>query len=95
MEKTTVVKSKYPGYGEVTLRKTGHDYDFVAAIQNDTDKKLVVQVDDLEGWYNEGDSTIVVPPHDWVGLEANETGRAQLEAIENGDFKVVALTMKE
>ena len=95
MNNARTIKSKYPGYGEVSLTETGHDYDFIATIQNDTDKKLVIYVDDLEGWYQNDENPIIVPPNDWVGLEANVIGRQQLESIKAGDFKVVALTMKE
>ena len=42
-------------------------------------------INDLEGWYSE---PIVILPHDWVGLLADEDGRGQLESIMNGDFKV-------
>ena len=29
-----IIKSKYEGYGEVRLSETGHDYDFIAVIEN-------------------------------------------------------------
>jgi hypothetical protein len=81
-----VVKSKYEGYGEVNFRMTGHDYDFIATIENDTDKKLKLYIDDLEGWYSE---PIEVAPNDWVGFLADEEGRFQVDSIMNGDFKAV------
>lgn len=33
-----VIKSKYEGY--VNFRETGRDYDFIATIENNTDKTL-------------------------------------------------------
>lgn len=80
-----IVKSKYDGYGEVEVKTTGHDYDFIAHIENNTDNVLKLFIDDLEGWYSE---PIVILPHDWVGLLADEDGRGQLESIMNGDFKI-------
>jgi hypothetical protein len=79
-----VIKSKYEGY--VNFRETGHDYDFIATIENNTDKTLKIFVDDLEGWYVE---PIIVPAHDWVGFLADDEGRFQVESIKNGDFKAI------
>lgn len=81
-----IVKSKYEGYGEVDIKMTGHDYDFIATIENNTDKKLKLYIDDLEGWYSE---PIEVAPNDWVGFLADEEGRFQVDSIMNGDFKAV------
>lgn len=79
-----VIKSKYEGY--VNFRETGHDYDFIATIENNTDKTLKIFIDDLEGWYVE---PIIVPAHDWVGFLADDEGRFQVESIKNGDFKAI------
>lgn len=78
------IKSKYKGY--VNLRETDRDYDFIATIENDTDKTLKLFIDDLEGWYVD---PIVVSPHDWVGFLADDEGLFQVESIKNGDFKAV------
>lgn len=79
-----VIKSKYEGY--VNFRETGHDYDFIATIENNTDKTLKIFIDDLEGWYVE---PIIVPAHDWVGFLADDDGKFQVESIKNGDFKAI------
>lgn len=55
-----VIKSKY-NEGKLNLKETGRDYDFIATIENNTDKTLKIFVDDLEGWYVE---PIIVPAHD-------------------------------
>lgn len=81
-----IIKSKYAGYGEIDFKETGHDYDFIATIENNTDKILKLFIDDLEGWYSE---PVVVAAHDWVGFLADDEGRFQVENIKNGDFKAV------
>lgn len=81
-----IVKSRYDGYGQVEFNETGHDYDYIAYIVNNTNKVLKLYVDDLEGWYSE---PIVVPANDWTGILADDEGRFQVESIKNGDFKVM------
>lgn len=81
-----IIKSKYDGYGQVEFKETGHDYDFIAYVENNTNKTLKLYIDDLEGWYSE---PIEVPAHDWVGFLADDEGRFQVESIKNGDFKAV------
>ena len=80
-----IIKSNYDE-GKVNFKETGRDYDFIAAIENDTDKTLKLFIDDLEGWYSD---PIIVPPHEWVGFLADDEGRFQAESIKNGDFKAV------
>lgn len=81
-----IVKSKYDGYGKVEIKETGKDHDFIAYVENNTDKTLKLYVDDLEGWYSE---PIVVSANDWVGFLADDEGRNMAESIMNGDFKAV------
>lgn len=81
-----IIKSRYDDCGEVEIKKTGHDYDFIAYVENNTDKTLKLYVDDLEGWYSE---PIKVAPNDWVGFLADDEGRFQVESIMNRDFKAV------
>lgn len=85
-----VVKSKYDNYGQVEIKMTEHDYDFIAYIENKTDKILELYIDDLEGLYSE---PIIIPSHNWIGFLADDEGRFQVESIRNGDFK--ALYIKE
>lgn len=79
-----VIKSKYKGY--VNLIETDCDCDFIAYIENNTNKTLKLYIDDLEGWYRE---PIVILPHDHIGFLADDDGRFQVESIKNGDFKAV------
>lgn len=81
-----IIQSKYKGYGSISLTETGHDYDFIAYLENDTNETQKIFVNDLEGWYAE---PIKIAPHDWVGLLADEEGRRQLAFLRDGDFKVV------
>ena len=81
-------KPKYKEYGTIGIivKETGHDYDFIATIENDTDKTLNIYIDDLEGWYS---NSLVVEPHNWAGLLADDEGYGLLESIKAGDFKAV------
>ena len=81
-----IIKSKHEGYGQVEFNETGHDYDYIAYIVNNTNKVLKLYIDDLEGWYSE---PIVVQANDWIGILADDEGRFQVESIKNGDFKAV------
>lgn len=80
-----IIKSKY-NEGKVNFKETGHDYDIIATIENNTEKTLKVFIDDLEGWYTE---PIIIPTHDWVGFLANDEDRFLVESIKNGDFKAI------
>lgn len=81
-----IIKSKYEGYGEIDFKETGYDYDFIATIENNTDKTLKLFIDDLEGWYSE---PIIIASHDWAGFLADDEGRFQVESIKNGDFQAI------
>lgn len=81
-----LVKSKYNNYGEVEIKETEHNYDFIAYVENNTNKTLKLYIDDLEGWYSE---PIVVSANDWIGFLANDEDKSQVESIMNGDFKVI------
>lgn len=80
-----VIKSKY-NEGQVEFKETGHDCDFIAYIENNTNKTLKLYIDDLEGWYSE---PIIVSSHDWVGFLADDEGQFCVESIKNGDFKAI------
>lgn len=80
-----IIKSKYKGCGSISLTKTGHEYDFIAYLENDTGETQKIFVNDLEGWYIE---PIEIAPHDFVGLLADEEGRETLAFLLDGDFKV-------
>ena len=80
------IKSKYEGYGIVTIKETVESHDYVAVIENNSNRTLKLYVDDLEGWYSD---PITVEPHNKHGLLRDNEGRDILEFINNGDFKAV------
>ena len=65
---------------EILVKKTGRDYDFIATIENKTDKEIVINFD------NEEVEPIVV--NDWIGLLADSNGRETLEELTNGKFTI-------
>ena len=81
-----IIKSNYEGCGEIDFKETGHDYDFIATVENNTTKTLKLYIDDLEDWYSD---PIVVSAHDWVGFLADDEGRERVEFIKDGDFKAI------
>ena len=56
----------------IIVKTTGRDYDFIATIENNTDKDQYIE---------EIDTT--VPAHDWVGLLADDDGYAALDAMKH------------
>lgn len=69
---------------DVKIKTTNHDYDFIAAIYNKTDKDMQFGIAEFGL-----DANWEIPPRDWVGIEANETGYEMLDAIEAGNFNYV------
>lgn len=67
---------------EVIIKTTGHDYDFIATIQNVSNRDIQItfigKMDYLE--------PIMVEYDEWVGIEADEVGYEQLEALIIGNF---------
>lgn len=63
----------------VKVETTGHDYDFIATIQNKTDADL----DCFIG--KDADRICMLEANGWVGVLANDEGYEELEIIkENG-----------
>lgn len=65
---------------EILVKKTGRDYDFIATIENKTDKEIVINFD------NEEVEPIVV--NDWIGILADSNGRETLDELTNGKFTI-------
>lgn len=59
----------------VKVETTGHDYDFIATIQNKTDSDLVCFIGGDE------DMICLLAPNDWVGFLANDDGYEELKLI--------------
>lgn len=64
----------------IKVSTTGHDFDFIAAIENKTNKQICVYYD--EPCYNDKYDPILIAPNDWIGLLANDEGRDWVKAIE-------------
>lgn len=71
----------------IKVSTTGHDYDFIAVVENKTDKQICVHYD--EPGYNDNYDPILIAPNDWIGLLADDEGRDWVKAIENNQIYVV------
>lgn len=70
----------------IKVSTTGHDYDFIAVIENKTNNKICVHYD--EPGYNDNYDPILIRSNKWVGLLANNEGRDWVRAIENNQVYV-------
>ena len=69
----------------IKVLRTGRSYDFIAIIENKTDKEVNIIFDDEEmKFYN-----FSVDGNSWVGLLANSDGYASLEELKAKRFRVV------
>lgn len=71
----------------IKVSTTGHDYDFIAVIENKTDGQICIHYD--KPGYNDNYDPILVAPNDWIGLLADEEGRDWVKAIENNQIYIV------
>lgn len=71
----------------IKVSTTGHDYDFIAIIDNKTDGQICIHYD--KPGYNDNYDPILIAPNDWAGLLADDEGRNWLKAIENNQIYVV------
>lgn len=71
----------------IKVTATGHDYDFIAVIENKTNNKICVHYD--EPGYNDNYDPILIRSNNWVGLLANDEGRDWIRAIENNQVHVI------
>lgn len=70
----------------IKVSTTGHDYDFIAAIENKTNEQICVHYD--KPGYNDNYDPILIEQNDWVGLLADDEGRDWVKAIENNQIYV-------
>lgn len=70
----------------IKVSTTGHDYDFIAVVENKTDKQICVHYD--EPGYNDNYDPILVAPNSWVGIEANDEGYDWIEAIKQNQIYI-------
>ena len=70
----------------IKVSTTGHDYDFIAIIDNKTDGQICIHYD--KPGYNDNYDPILVAPNDWIGLLADDEGRDWLKAIEHNQIYI-------
>lgn len=70
----------------IKVSTTGQDSDFIAVIENKTNKKICVHYD--EPGYNDNYDSILIRSNDWIGLVANDEGRDWVKAIKNNQVYV-------
>lgn len=73
----------------IRVESTGRDYDFIATIENKTDKKIRIHYKDMDLLDTYG--TIDVEPNDWVGLLADEEGRDWVQTFELRQVEIEVL----
>lgn len=67
---------------EIRISATGHDYDFICTVENNTERAIMIV---FEGEY-EYLENIIIPPKDWIGILADENGRDTVKAFEKECF---------
>ena len=70
----------------IKVSTTGHDYDFIAVVENKTNEQICVHYD--EPGCNDNYDPILIAPNDWIGLLANDEGYDWVKAIENNQIYV-------
>ena len=73
----------------IRVESTGKDYDFIATIENKTDKNIRLRYNPMD--FDVIYDTIDVEPNDWVGLLADEEGRGWVRTFELGQVDVEVL----
>lgn len=80
LEKTVMYENE-----SIKVQTTGHDYDFIATVENKTSKSVMIVFDNESEYLPE----CYVKANNWVGILANDEGYETLEALTNGRFHVV------
>lgn len=70
----------------IKVSMTGHDYDFIAVVENKTDKQICVHYN--EPSYNDNYEPILIAPNDWVGLLAGDEDYDWIEAIKSNQIYI-------
>lgn len=69
----------------IKVLETDHDYDFIAIIENKTNKKILILFDEEEM----ESLNFSIDPNDYVGLLADDNGYLNLEKIKSKKFTVI------
>jgi hypothetical protein len=73
----------------IRVESTGKDYDFIATIENKTDKKIRIRYSPMD--FDVIYDTIDIEPNDWVGLLADKEGHDLVRKFELGQIDVEVL----
>lgn len=73
----------------IRVESTGRNYDFIATIENKTDKKVRIHYKDMD--FLDTYDTIDIESNDLVGLLADEEGRGWVRTFESGQVEVEVL----
>ena len=73
----------------IRVESTEKDYDFIATIENKTDKNIRLRYNPMD--FDVIYDTIDVEPNDWVGLLADKEGRDLVRKFELGQVGVEVL----
>ena len=71
----------------IKVSTTGHDYDFIAVVENKTNEQICVHYDDPG--YNDNYDPILIAPNDSIGLLEDHEGRDRVKAIKNNQIYIV------
>lgn len=66
----------------ISVSTTGHDYDFVGYVENKTNN-------DIEIMIGNDDTPYSLKANDWLGLFADDNGRAELGFMSKGMYQIV------
>lgn len=78
---TTLVENE-----RIRVRTSGHDYDFIATVENLTEETIYIKFAGEAVWI---EPLAPIRSNGWVGLLANTEGYSALEALVNGRYEFV------
>lgn len=87
MKKQTIFENEF-----IKVSETGRDYDFVAIIENKTDKPITMTVDEEIAEENCITDHIYIPANDWVGLCNLEYEGNTKQALQQGYYQIAHIT---
>lgn len=73
----------------IRVESTGRDYDFIATIENKTDKNIRLRYNPMD--FDVIYDTIDIKPNDWIGLLADKEGYDLVQKFELGQVDVEVL----
>lgn len=73
----------------IRVESTGRNYDFIASVENKTDKNIRIHYKDMDLF--DVYDTIDIEPNDWVGLLADEEGKGWIRTFALGQIEIEVL----